>query len=90
MTIFTSRWTGEILGNIMLLCLCADHFNRAKDIMQKIIKAQNKIIGAPSSESVEMMIDACIEKKEAKLAVVCNLFTWLKQFCKFESDVLIL
>jgi hypothetical protein len=59
-----------MLGDIALLCLCADQFERANDVFKKVIKDKVKIVGTPSPESVEMMLDACIKKNEAKLAIV--------------------
>ena len=67
---FFPRWTGEMLGDIMFLCLRAGEFERAKEVFKKIIQGRGRIVGTPSAESMEMMIDACVQNKETKLAMV--------------------
>ena len=59
-----------MLGDVALLCLHADYYDKAKEVFMKVMKEKDQLIGTPSPESAEMMIDACIKRNDAKLAIV--------------------
>lgn len=67
---FCWRWTGEMLGDIMLLCLYGGKFDRAFDVLNKLAKDQNSIVGVPSIESLKLFTDMCISQNKINEAIV--------------------
>ncbi|XP_025209053.1 protein PTCD3 homolog, mitochondrial [Melanaphis sacchari] len=54
-------WTGNILGNLIDICLFGDNINKATEIIVKLHKHQNYIIGIPDSHTISKFVDYCIE-----------------------------
>lgn len=54
-------WTGIILGNLINVCLFGDNINKATEIIVKLHKNQNEIIGIPDSHTIATFLDYCIE-----------------------------
>lgn len=67
---FCWRWTGEMLGDIMLLCLYGEKFDRAFEILNKLAKDQNSIVGVPNIESLKLFTDMCISQNKLNEAIV--------------------
>lgn len=65
------RWTGEMLGDIMLLCLYGEKFDRALDVLNKLAKDQNSIVGVPNIESLKLFTDMCISQNKINEAIKC-------------------
>lgn len=63
------RWNGDILGNIITLCLCANYIEEAFTIA-KILFQKSQVTGVPSIESLDMLLDACIKTKNLRTAMV--------------------
>ncbi|KAL4130829.1 hypothetical protein QTP88_008208 [Uroleucon formosanum] len=55
-------WTGTMLGNLINICLFGDNINKATEIIVKLHKNQNEIIGIPDSPTIAIFLDYCIEK----------------------------
>ncbi|XP_060867509.1 small ribosomal subunit protein mS39 [Metopolophium dirhodum] len=54
-------WTGTMLGNLINICLFGDNINKATEIIVKLHKNQNEIIGIPDSLTIATFLDYCIE-----------------------------
>ncbi|XKL59289.1 hypothetical protein PGB90_000305 [Kerria lacca] len=65
------EWTGEMLGNILSLCLSADNFERAGKIFMKLVKDETQIIGVPQFNTLNTFLDACIKNRDVKLCFMC-------------------
>lgn len=63
-----SEWNGDILGNIITLCLCANYIEEAFTIA-KILFQKSQVTGVPSIESLDMLLDACIKTKNLRTAM---------------------
>jgi len=50
------------LGNLVNVCLFGDNINKATEIIVKLNKYQNDIIGVPDSHTIEQFLSYCIEK----------------------------
>jgi hypothetical protein len=59
-----------MLGDIMLLCLRCERFDRALDVLNKLEKDQNNIVGVPNIEALQLFMDMCISQNKITEAVV--------------------
>lgn len=59
-----------MLGDIMLLNLCAENFQRAATVFTQLCKDENRIVGVPNFETFNMFLDACIVNQDLKMAMV--------------------
>jgi hypothetical protein len=59
-----------MLGHIMLLCLRGGKFNQALEVLNKLEKDQNNIIGVPNIEVLQFFTDMCISQNKANEAIV--------------------
>jgi len=50
-----------MLGNLINVCLFGDNINKATEIIVKLHKNQNEIIGIPDSHTIAIFLDYCIE-----------------------------
>lgn len=50
-----------MLGNLINICLFGDNINKATEIVLKLHKHQNDIIGIPDSHTIVTFLDYCIE-----------------------------
>lgn len=64
-------WTGELLGNILQLCARDNDIEKSNVIFEKLDKNQHKIVGTPSSKSLEAYIQQCILEKLPTKAISC-------------------
>jgi hypothetical protein len=64
------RWTGEMLGDIMLLCLRCERFSQALDVLTKLEEDQNSIVGVPNIEALQLFTDICISQNKITEALV--------------------
>lgn len=62
-----------MLGDIMIVILHADDFDKATTILAKLIKDENQIVGVPESEAFSLYMDACIKNNDLKQAMVCTV-----------------
>uniref|UniRef100_A0A1B6HTV0 Small ribosomal subunit protein mS39 n=1 Tax=Homalodisca liturata TaxID=320908 RepID=A0A1B6HTV0_9HEMI len=77
-------WTGQMLGDVMLVLLRADRYLQAVDITTALDKRQHEILGVPSFQSLSMFLGKSIERKEIKKAI------WTVQYCSeagFEDTI---
>jgi hypothetical protein len=59
-----------MLGDIMLLCLRCERFDRALDVLTKLEKDQNNIVGVPNFEALQLFTDMCISRNKITEALV--------------------
>lgn len=50
-----------MLGNLVSVCLFGDNIEKATEIITKLDKHQNEIIGVPNSETIDQFLNYCIE-----------------------------
>ncbi|XP_022160312.1 protein PTCD3 homolog, mitochondrial [Myzus persicae] len=71
-------WTGSMLGNLINVCLFGDNIDKATEIIVKLHKNQNEIIGVPDSHTIATFVDYCIEN---------NCFNELLKCIEYSLDV---
>jgi hypothetical protein len=59
-----------MLGDIMLLCLRCERFSQALDVLMKLEKDQNSIVGVPNIEALQIFTDMCISQSKITEALV--------------------
>lgn len=64
------RFTGDMLGKIMILLLRNSDFENASLVMNKLIHQHQKIVGVPSFDALELFVDHCIINKVPSRAIV--------------------
>lgn len=64
-----------MLGDIMLLCLYGEKFDRAFEVLNKLAKDQNSIVGVPNIESLKLFTDMCISQNKINEAIVSLVLT---------------
>jgi len=64
-----------MLGDIMLLCLYGEKFDRAFEVLNKLAKDQNSIVGVPNIEALKLFTDMCISQNKINEAIVSLLLT---------------
>lgn len=69
-----------MLGDIILLSLCAENFDRASTVFTHLCKDQSKIMGVPNFEVLKMFLDACIVNQDLKKAMVSTPFFFPRSF----------
>ncbi|XP_015127821.1 protein PTCD3 homolog, mitochondrial [Diachasma alloeum] len=62
-------WTGPILGDVAILCLRADDFDKWTQIITFMFTQQNSIIGPPSAGQIDELFNACILGGHAQSAL---------------------
>lgn len=67
-----------MLGNIMILLLRNNEFEKSCKIMDNLNKNHATIIGVPKLEALARFVDICIEEKKPSLAIV---FIYLFYLC---------
>lgn len=78
MTFFLNyRWSGILLGNLINVCLFGDNIDKATEIIIKLSKSQNEIIGVPDNQTIELFINYCIEKNNFNELLVCTLLFYV-------------
>lgn len=76
----------------MLLCLRCERFDQALDVLTKLEKDQNNIVGVPNIEALQLFTDMCISRNKITEALVsfniislkyCSLYmpTKVKYYC---------
>jgi len=50
-----------MLGNLIKVCLFGDNIDKATEIIVKLHKNENEIIGIPDSHAIAAFLDYCIE-----------------------------
>ncbi|XP_074027705.1 small ribosomal subunit protein mS39 [Leptinotarsa decemlineata] len=65
------KFTGELLGNIMMLVLRNNDFDKASILMDKLDKGHQTIVGLPKFEALSLFIDQCIDNKTPTKAIAC-------------------
>uniref|UniRef100_A0A0C9PNM1 CG4679 protein n=1 Tax=Fopius arisanus TaxID=64838 RepID=A0A0C9PNM1_9HYME len=53
-------WTGPILGDVAILCLRADEYDKWTKIINFMYSDQNSIVGPPSSDQINELFNACL------------------------------
>jgi hypothetical protein len=59
-----------MLGDIMLLCLRCEKFSQALDVLTKLEKNQNSIVGVPDIQALQLFTDMCISQNKIAEALV--------------------
>jgi hypothetical protein len=59
-----------MLGDIMLLCLRGGRFSQALEVLTKLEKHQNSIVGVPNIEALQFFTDMCISLNKTNEAIV--------------------
>lgn len=67
-------FTGDMLGDIMILVLRNNDFEKASVIMEKLDKNHNVVVGVPKIEALSLYVDECINKKLPSQAIVSKHF----------------
>ncbi|XP_013778914.1 protein PTCD3 homolog, mitochondrial-like [Limulus polyphemus] len=65
------QWTGQMLGDIMMVCLNAGEMDKAWEMMLKLDKEQDRIIGNAKSESLKRFCLASLEHGKYDQAIFC-------------------
>lgn len=68
------QWSGDMLGDIIEICLNGDDLNKVWDIMQKLDKEEFEIIGIPKLECIRKTCEAFLLKKAMEKAIFCLHF----------------
>lgn len=63
-------FTGDFLGNVMIVALRNGDFDKANKVMEKLDRSHNEVVGVPSLDALSMFVDACIENKLPSRAIV--------------------
>lgn len=50
-----------MLGNLINVCLFGNNIEKAAEILVKLCKHQNEIIGIPEFQTISLFLDYCIE-----------------------------
>ncbi|RZF47261.1 hypothetical protein LSTR_LSTR004970 [Laodelphax striatellus] len=69
------EWKGSSLGYMISVLLNAGRFEKACDVLQKLDKEQQSVLGVPDIRSLQSFIDACLERNDATAAL------WCLQYC---------
>ena len=79
------RIHGELLGNVMTILLENNKFEKACEVMSRLINDVNMIIGTPKIESLSNFIDYCIQNMVPSVAIVrFNIVCYeIRLFCLF-------
>ncbi|XP_015592130.1 protein PTCD3 homolog, mitochondrial isoform X2 [Cephus cinctus] len=56
------QWTGDMLGNVAVLSLRGDQFDRMLQAISFLTKDQTSVIGTPNIEQIDELCNACIEQ----------------------------
>ncbi|XP_017778840.1 PREDICTED: protein PTCD3 homolog, mitochondrial [Nicrophorus vespilloides] len=64
-------FTGEMLGNIMIMVLRNNDFEKAFEVMQKLDKGMHSVVGVPKLDALSMFMDHCIKEKLPTTAIQC-------------------
>lgn len=62
-------WTGQMLGDILILCSRCDDIEKAIDIFRKLDKEEHKVSGTPAPAALETFVRLCIAKKQPTQAI---------------------
>ncbi|ENN73943.1 hypothetical protein YQE_09445, partial [Dendroctonus ponderosae] len=65
------KFTGDMLGKIMILLLRNSDFENASLVMHKLIHQHQKIVGVPSFDALDLFVDHCIINKTPSRAIEC-------------------
>ncbi|XP_076332444.1 small ribosomal subunit protein mS39 [Tachypleus tridentatus] len=65
------QWTGQMLGDVMMVCLNAGDMDKAWEVMLKLDKEQDRIIGNAKSESLKRFCLASLEQRKFDQAIFC-------------------
>lgn len=68
------RWSGLLLGDILMLISRGGDYEKALKIFEKIDKHENEMIGEPSPLALELFADLCISEKQPNIAINCLQF----------------
>jgi len=50
-----------MLGNLICVCIFGDNFEKAAEIIMKLKKNQNEIVGVPNNQTIVQFLNYCIE-----------------------------
>lgn len=64
-------WSGQNLGNIMVLLLHGQQTEKALAVLNKLDKEHHKIVGVPEVSALNILLDACIADNNSEKAVAC-------------------
>lgn len=69
-----------MLGDIMLLNICAGEWEKAKIVFQTLTdEEEDKVLGVPDVEAITAYMDACIANRDIRKSVVS--YGWTRGFC---------
>lgn len=68
-----------MLGNLINVCLFGDNIEKATEILVKLYKHQNEIIGVPEFQTISLLLDYCVENNNFnELLVSINFNKYFK------------
>lgn len=62
--------TGNMLGNVMLLLLRCEEFEKASTVLEKLDLQHHTIPGVPSLEALSYYVESCVNRKLPSAAIV--------------------
>lgn len=65
------RWSGPLLGDLLLLFCRGAEFEKASQVFDRINKSENEVIGEPSPAALEYFANFCTAQKKPNSAISC-------------------
>lgn len=65
------RWSGPLLGDLLLLFCRGDLFEKASGVFDRLNKSENEMIGEPSPVALEHFATFCTVQKQPSSAISC-------------------
>jgi len=64
-------WTGQMLGNIIIILLKASRIDDAFQILKKLLQSPLDILGVPDIDALKLFLDCSVERNNAVMSLVC-------------------
>jgi len=64
-------WSGKMLGDLMAVTVKADDFEKAREVLQKLLRPKHDVIGVPDIHPLKLFLDKAIEKNDAAMGLAC-------------------
>lgn len=61
------------MGNLINVCLFGDNIDKASEILVKLNKCQNEIVGVPDSHTIGQFLNYCIENNNFNELLVSTI-----------------
>jgi len=63
-------WTGQMLGDLMIVSLKAEQIDKAYEILKKLMNSPHEILGVPGIDSLKLFLEVAIRENNAPLSLV--------------------